>query len=161
VQAFEEERMVSALVAYVHYLAMIAIAVTLTLELLYCTPSLSDARARVLARIDSGYGAAAVIVLATGVARVVWFGKGAAFYLHNPVFYLKIALFAAVGLLSIPPTLQFLRWMRELKGGASNVAADYQVARLRRHIHAELMLFVFIPLAAALMARGIGLQSGQ
>lgn len=153
--------MASALIAYVHYMAMIAIAITLTLELLYCKTGLSDARARIVARIDSGYGAAAVILLATGVARVVWFGKGAAFYLHNPIFYLKLALFLALGLLSIPPTLQFLRWMRELKSGASNVAADYQVARLRRHIHAELVLFVFIPLAATLMARGIGLQSIQ
>ena len=157
----EEHRMVSALVAYLHYLAMISIAVVLTLELLYCAPGLSDARVRVLARIDAGLGAAAIVALVTGVARVVWFGKGAAFYLHNPVFHLKLALFLAIGLLSIPPTLQFLRWVRSLKGGARNVAAYYQVARLRRYIHAELMLFVLIPLAAALMARGIGLQTSQ
>jgi putative membrane protein len=55
---------------------------------------------------------AAVLALGSGAARVVWFGKGAAFYLHNPVFYIKLALFAAVGLMSIPPTLQFLRWLR-------------------------------------------------
>ena len=152
--------MISALVAYLHYLAMISIAVVLVLELLYCRPGLSDARARVLARIDAGFAVAAIVALATGVARVVWFGKGAAFYLHNPVFHIKLALFLAVGLLSIPPTLQFLRWVRSLKGGATNVAADYQIARVRRYVHAELVLFVFIPLMAALMARGIGLQTG-
>ena len=152
--------MISALVAYLHYVAMISIAVVLVLELLYCAPGLSDGRARVLARIDAGFGVAAIVALATGVARVVWFGKGAAFYLHNPVFHIKLALFLAVGLLSIPPTLQFLRWMRSLKDGATNVAAAYQIARVRRYIHAELTLFVFIPLMAALMARGIGLQTG-
>ena len=101
---------------------------------------------------------AAVLALGTGAARVVWFGKGAAFYLHNPVFYIKLALFVAVGLMSIPPTLQYLRWLRSLGSGASNVAADYQVLRVRRYIVAELVLFAFIPLMATFMARGIGIQ---
>ena len=153
--------MASALVAYVHYLAMIAIAVILVIEHLYCVPGLADGRVRLLARIDSIYGAAAILAIATGVARVVWYGKGYPFYLHNPVFYIKVALFIAVGLLSIPPTLQFLRWRRSLDAGAKNVAADYQVARLQRYIRAEIALFVFIPLMAAIMARGIGLQTGQ
>ncbi|HEX4986961.1 MAG TPA: DUF2214 family protein [Burkholderiales bacterium] len=153
--------MTSALVAYLHYLAMIAIAVVLVLEHLYCVPGLPDGRARLLARIDAVYGAAAVLAILTGIARVAWYGKGAAFYLHNPVFHIKMALFVAVGLLSIPPTLQFLRWRRQIASGRKDVAADFQVARLQRYIRAELALFVLIPLMAALMARGIGLQSGQ
>ncbi len=153
--------MASALIAYLHYVAMIAIAVILVLEHLYCVPGISDARVRVLARIDLFYMVAAILALATGVARVIWFGKGAAFYLHNPVFHIKVSLFVAVGLISIPPTLQYVRWLRSLKSGANRVAADYQVARLRRYIGIELALFAFIPLMATLMARGIGLQTGQ
>ena len=99
------------------------------------------------------------MALATGVSRVVWFGKGVAFYLHNPVFYIKLALFVAVGLISIPPTLQFLRWMRSLDSGAANVVADYQVIRVRRHILSELILFALIPLMATLIARGIGIET--
>jgi putative membrane protein len=60
--------------------------------------------------------------------------------------------------MSIPPTLQFLRWVRGLDGGATNAAADYEVLRVRRYLVAELILFVFIPLMATLMARGIGIQ---
>jgi uncharacterized membrane protein len=101
----------------------------------------------------------ALLALGSGAARVVWFGKGAAFYLHNPVFYIKIALFLAVGLISIPPTMQFLRWTRSLTSGATNVASDYQVIRVRRHILIELTLFALIPLMATLMARGIGIQT--
>jgi putative membrane protein len=152
--------MASALVAYLHYMAMVSIAVILVLEHRLCVPGLAADRIRLLARIDRLYMVAAVLALGSGAARVVWFGKGAAFYLHNPVFYIKLALFAAVGLLSIPPTLQFLRWLRGLDGGATNAAADYQVLRVRRYLAAELILFVFIPLMATLMARGIGIQPG-
>ena len=150
--------MASALVAYLHYVAMISIAVILVLEYLACVPGIADNRIRKLARVDLFYMAAAVLALGTGTARVVWYGKGAAFYLHNPVFYIKLALFVAVGLMSIPPTLQYLRWLRSLGSGASNVAADYQVLRVRRYIAVELILFAFIPLMATFMARGIGIQ---
>ena len=151
--------MASALVAYLHYVAMISIAVILVLEYLACVPGIADNRIRKLARVDLFYMVAAVLALGTGTARVVWYGKGAAFYLHNPVFYIKLALFVAVGLMSIPPTLQYLRWLRSLGSGASNVAADYQVLRVRRYIAVELILFAFIPLMATFMARGIGIQS--
>jgi putative membrane protein len=150
--------MASALIAYLHYVAMISIAIILVLEYLACVPGIADGRLRVLARIDLFYMGAAVLALGTGAARVVWYGKGAAFYLHNPVFYIKLALFLAVGLMSIPPTRQYLRWVRNLASGGANVAADYQVLRVRRYIVVELILFVFIPLMATFMARGIGIQ---
>lgn len=151
--------MTGALVAYAHYAAMVFIALLLVFELQACVPGLPAARMRYLARVDLLYVAAAVLALATGVLRVVWFGQGAGFYLHNPVFYIKLALFAAVGLLSIPPTLQYLRWMRALKSGGTAFAEPWQVARVRRYLVAELVLFALIPLMAVLMARGIGIQA--
>jgi putative membrane protein len=151
--------MTGALVAYVHYAAMVFIALLLVFELQACVPGLPAARMRYLARVDLLYMVAAVLALATGVLRVVWFGQGAGFYLHNPVFYIKLALFAAVGLLSIPPTLQYLRWMRALKSGGTAFAESWQVARVRRYLVAELVLFALIPLMAVLMARGIGIQA--
>ncbi len=63
-----------------------------------------------------------------------------------------MALFIAVGLLSIIPTVTFLRWR---KGGAPGLRAGEQ-RRLRRVIHAELAVVVLIVLCAALMARGVG-----
>jgi len=150
--------MASALVAYLHYVAMISIAVILVVEHMLCVPGLAGARVRLLARLDLLYIGAAVLALASGAARVVWFGRGAAFYLHNPVFYIKLAMFVAIGLISIPPTLQYLRWLRSLESGAADDAADYQVLRVRRYILVELVLFAFIPLLATLMARGIGMQ---
>jgi len=149
--------MASALVAYLHYVAMISIAVILVVEHMLCVPGLSGSRIRLLARIDLLYMGAAILALGSGVARVVWFGKGAMFYLHNPVFYIKLALFVAVGLMSIPPTLQYLRWLRSIESAAAEVVADYQVLRVRRYILVELILFALIPLMATFMARGIGI----
>ncbi len=150
--------MASALIAYLHYVAMMSIAVILVVEYLICRPGMTGTRIRQLARIDMFYMIAAILALGSGAARVVWFGKGAAFYLHNPVFYVKLALFVAVGLISVPPTLQYLRWLRGVKAGAAKVAADYQVRRVRRLVLVELVLFALIPLMATLMARGIGIQ---
>jgi putative membrane protein len=147
------------LVVYLHFAAMILIAVSLAVEYLICVPGLARERMKLLARIDLLYLIAAILALATGVARLVWFGKGAGFYLYNPVFYIKLALFVAVGLISVPPTMQYLRWVRMLKTGAGEAAADFEVLRARRYLLAELVLFAFIPLLAVLMARGIGIQS--
>lgn len=149
----------SAFVAYLHYVAMISIAVVLVLEYRACIPAMSASQIRALVRLDSLYMGLAVLALGSGVARVVWFGKGAAFYLYNPVFYIKLAVFLAVGLISIPPTRQFLHWMRSLDSGAASAPADYLVLRVRRHIRIELILFALIPLMATLMARGIGIQT--
>jgi putative membrane protein len=146
------------LVVYLHFAAMILIAVSLAIEYMICVPGLAREKVKLLARIDLLYLIAAVLALATGVARLVWFGKGAGFYLHNPVFYIKLALFVAIGLISVPPTMQYLRWMRMLKTGAGAVAVDFEILRARRYVLAELVLFAFIPLLAVLMARGIGIQ---
>jgi putative membrane protein len=81
------------------------------------------------------------------------------FYLNNPVFYIKIALFVAVGLISIRPTMQFMRWNRALKTGQERILRDGDIAIARRYIALELVLLAFIPLMAVLMARGIGIQS--
>lgn len=151
--------MTEVLVVYLHYAAMILIAVFLAIEYLICVPGLARERVRLLARVDLLYVIAAVLALVSGVVRLVWFGKGPVFYLYNPVFYLKLALFVAVGLISIPPTMQYLRWMRTLKSGAGAVAADFEALRARRYVLAELVLFAFIPLLAVLMARGIGIQT--
>lgn len=150
--------MAEVLVVYLHIAAMILIAVFLAIEYLVCVPGLARERVKLLARIDLLYLIAAMLALATGVARLVWYGKGAVFYLHNPVFYLKLALFVAIGLISIPPTIQYLRWMRLLKTSAGAVAAEFEVLRSRRYVLVELVLFALIPLLAVLMARGIGIQ---
>ena len=146
-----------ALVAYLHYVSILFTGMLLAYELILFRPELGVREARLLGRIDLLYFGSAMAILATGILRMFWFGKGAEFYLANPLFYAKVGLFVAVAMLSIPPTLTFLRWRPGLAAGQAPLLTAAEVRRVRRFLHAEMGLFLLIPLPAALMARGIGL----
>jgi putative membrane protein len=87
---------------------------------------------------------------------LVFFGaKGPAYYAHNPIFWIKMALFASVALISIGPTVTFLRWNRRRGADGSIALSDDEYGRLRAFLWVQIGIFVFIPLCAALMANGI------
>lgn len=145
-----------AAIAYLHFVSVFLVAAFLITEFFLCTRDLLPAHVTTLARIDLYYLIAAAAVLITGALRVFVVGKGAGFYLHNPVFYIKLALFLAVGLVSIMPTLQFLRWNGALASVYKSGPRERDIASARAYIGLELLLLAFIPLAAVLVARGIG-----
>jgi len=144
--------------AYLHYASIMLLTACLVSELSLCTPHLRLDEVPLLARLDLLYLIAAIAALVTGALRVFVTGKGVAFYLGNPVFYIKLALFLAIGLVSISPTAQFLRWRRALQAGEQPVLQVTDIRAARRYIWLELALLAFVPLVAVLMARGIGLQ---
>ena len=148
-----------AAIAYFHFLSILALAGCLVAEFYLCTRDLQPPNVRTIVRVDLLYMIAAIVVLITGLLRVFAVGKGAGFYLSNPVFYIKVALFVAVGLISIRPTLQFMRWNRAINTGQERILRDGDIATARRYIALELVLLAFIPLMAVLMARGVGVQS--
>jgi putative membrane protein len=145
-----------ALLAYAHFIAMIATATALVVEAVLLRTSLRWPQVGLLGRIDIVYFGAAMLALATGLARVFWGLKGAPFYLQNPVFYVKIGLFVIVALVSIAPTIQFIRWGRQAESHGDKPVPQAEVVRARRFVLSELALLVLIPLAAVLMARGFG-----
>ena len=147
-----------AAVAYLHFFCILSLSGLLVAQFALCSRDLQPPQVQTLARLDILYLSAAVLTLATGLARLFIAGKGASFYFMNPVFYIKVALFLAVGLVSVMPTLQFIRWNRALKAGEGRVLRDREIATARRYIGLELLLLACIPLAAVLMARGIGMQ---
>lgn len=110
-----------------------------------------------LARYDAVFGFAALAVLITGLLRVFYGAKGYAFYVHNPVFHVKVGLFILVGLMSIVPTINILRWKKQGKTLPDFVPTPSEIAKTRRWVMVESHLIIFIPLAAVLMARGIGM----
>src|SRR5882672_2459066 len=147
-----------AAIAYLHFVSAFLVAAFLVAEFFLCTGDLQPAQVKALARVDLYYLIAAAAVLVTGALRAFAVGKGAGFYLNNPVFYIKLALFLAVGLVSILPTLQFMRWNRTLESIHKPAPREREIGSARRYIALELLLFGFIPLMAVLMARGIGPQ---
>ena len=145
-----------ALAAYAHFLAIFATLGCLMAEAALYRPRMSEASFGRLQWLDRFYGIGAVAIIITGLLRLFFFAKGPEFYAVNPVFWVKMALFLAVGLLSIPPTVHFIRSKRLLQGGEVVVeAATYR--RMRGYLTLQLALFALIPLAATFMARGIGM----
>jgi len=114
-------------------------------------PGMSHASAVRIASIDVWYGVFAGAVVIIGFFRAIFAAKGWAYYSHNAFFWAKIVTFAGIGLLSLPPTMAFIRWR---KSGIP--PDDTRIGKARRCLHAELALFVLLLIFAAAMARGYG-----
>ena len=108
-----------------------------------------------LVRLDMIYAAAAVTVLATGIARTVWGVKGMGWYWTNPLLHLKLTLFVVIVLISIGPTLRFVRWRRQLRASGA-LPTEAEVRSTRKLVMIEAHLGALLPLAATFMARGWG-----
>jgi len=144
------------LFAFLHHLAAFTLVAALAVEFALLRGELTVARARQILSADRIYGISAGLVLLIGLARVFHFEKGAAYYFHSIPFIIKLSLFAIVGLLSIYPTVQFLKWRPALQRGLMPGMADVTRRRVRMLVHLELAAVVVILLCAALMARGVG-----
>src|SRR5215212_6555320 len=95
---------------YIHFISIFAIVSTLVSEHLLLKKELTRAELGRLSKIDAVYGIAALTLLAAGLT--LWLGgvgKPAIYYSKNWIFHTKITLFLIVGLLSIYPTVFFIK----------------------------------------------------
>jgi putative membrane protein len=141
-----------ALLASVHHLAVFGLFVILATELAMLSTPLQQGSLMRLGKVDSLYGLVALLALAAGLLRAVVGAKGWAFYSGNPVFWSKLALFIVIGLISIWPTVQFIRWRKRERD-----VSHQEQRTVRTWIVAQLVLLFALPVLAALMARGVGL----
>ena len=148
--------MTDALLAYFHYSAIFLLFAFLTVEAMLLRNPLDANTVRLLARVDLWYFAAAILALASGLMRWYWGLKGSSFYSANPVFIAKVALVLAIGVLSLLPMQQYIRWAKALKADAQFAPPEPERRRARRLVMIELHIASLVPLLAVLMARGIG-----
>jgi putative membrane protein len=144
----------STLFAFLHHLAAFALVGALAVEFVLIRQEVTLANARRLAVVDAVFGASAGILLVVGLLRVFFFDKGPDYYWSNHAFLAKFGLFIVVGLISIVPTMEFLRWRQAVKAGQVPAVAVEKLVRIRKLIHWELAAIVFILLFAVMMARG-------
>jgi putative membrane protein len=137
--------------AIAHHLLIFGIFGIICAEFWAVRPGVTSATVARIASIDLWYGILAAAVIAVGFCRAIFAAKGWAYYSHNAFFWAKIVSFAVIGILSVPPTVKFIRWRN-----SGTVPGDPDIQRVRRYLHAELALFVFLPVFAAAMARGYG-----
>ena len=142
------------LLAWLHFLCIFTLVGALVAELVLYRREMHLARLTQLQRIDALYGVSAGLVILSGVLRVTLGIKGASFYLHSPIFWTKMGFFAAVALLSIPPTIHYLR----LKASADPAGAVTVPAGSYRNMWAllatEAVLLACIPFFATLLTHG-------
>jgi putative membrane protein len=141
------------LLRYLHFISVITLSGTLIAEFFLLKSSLKKKEIRLLGQIDAVYGISALILL--GVGLTLWlggYGKPTEFYSENPTFHLKLGLFVLIGLISIYPTVFFI------KQGKGESEDQVEIPRLVRwSLNAELILLACIPLLAGLMAKGINI----
>ena len=135
----------SAFLAFLHHLAAFALVASLAVEFVVIRDELDARTARRLALADLVLGVSAGVLVVVGFVRVFYFEKGAAFYFSNGAFVAKLALFFTVALLSIYPTLKFMRWRRD--------PDPAEVPAVRRVLHLELIGVLLILYFAASIAR--------
>ncbi|WP_334598004.1 DUF2214 family protein [Pseudomonas alvandae] len=105
---------------------------------------------------DNAWGLSALVLLVTGGMRAfAGYEKGADYYLHQPLFHLKMTLFVAILLLEIAPMIALIKWRIALgKGGAIDPSRAGRFARIS---HLEALLLILMVVAATGMARGVSL----
>lgn len=148
--------MAAVVFAFIHHLAILLLFACLFYEHLAVKPDINGEIMRRLIRIDLIFGVCAAVVLFAGLMRVFYFEKGASYYLYNWVFYIKIGLFLLVALLSIYPTLVFLKWRDQIKKGGEPQLSPEQARRISMLIRAELLLVSLMLPPAVIMAKGYG-----
>jgi len=144
------------ILAYLHYFSLFTAFALLVAELAVLQLPSQPGRWRFLSRLDIGYFAAAIGILATGLARVFLGFKPALYYWHDTWFHALWITFLLIGLLSIVPTVYFIRWAKAERATPGFAPPAGAVRHARGHVALELLLFCIAPLFAILMARGYG-----
>ncbi len=140
------------LLRYLHFVSIFTIVSTLAIESVLVKKKMTRSEISRLAKIDAIYGIASLVLLAAGLT--LWFsgiGKPTIYYSKNWIFHTKILLFLLVGILSIKPTIYFLKQRKGTQDETITLPSSIPLL-----IKLELILLAIIPLLAGLMSRGLG-----
>ena len=143
------------LIPYLHYIGIMAMMGALITEHVMLKPGISKDQIKSLTMVDLIFGISAAIVLITGLLRwLVVDIKGTEFFTKNPLFHIKLTLFVAIVILSIFPTIKFLKWKKQAKLDEPG-PGEKDIKKQLMFIRIELLLLAIIPLLAVMVAGGI------
>ena len=101
---------------------------------------------------DTAWGLAAGLWLVSGLVRLFFTEKGWSFYATQPMFWLKMGLFAGVWALEAWPMITFVRW--RIARGRGIAVDTSRMGLFSRFNDIELAIVLVMPFCAAAMARG-------
>ena len=145
-----------AALAYLHYAAIFTLFAFLTVQAMLLRRPLDAHTIRLLGRSDIWAASAAGATLITGFLRAGLGAKGGDFYFNSWPIYVKIAMFVAVGLMSIKPTLAYIRWRKASEADPKWSVPAAEHAATRKLVMMEVHLGALIPVVAVIMSRGLG-----
>ena len=143
--------MLDLALAIAHHLLVFGLVAQMAIQRVMVRGTSVDVAA--LARIDRGYGMTAMLVLVVGVSRVIWGGKGWAFYQENPFFWGKVGAFVLIALISAGPTIRILKWAQAARADAGFQPPEAEVKAVRTSLGLQALLLVILLACAAAMAR--------
>ena len=150
--------LVNSLMATLHHLCAFTLSACLVYEFVAFRKGLGVEEARRIQRVDLWYGISAGLLVVVGLLRVFYFEKGVAFDAANLMFWVKMALFVIVGLLSIYPTIRYVKWNPILAENRSPEIPDAEYKYIRLLLLLEIIGLALILFAAPAMARAIGMN---
>lgn len=140
------------IIRYLHFVSIFILVAAVLGQHLILRGSITRALVGKAQKLDIAYAVAVIVVLGTGLLQWLVVGKPADFYSSNPVFHTKLAMFLAIGLVSIYPSVYL---GKHRKGDPDEVIT---IPRgIIWSVRVELLLLFLMPLLATLMARGIGI----
>lgn len=143
-----------AILAALHVVAILTFVVFLSSQAALCRVEwLNAAVVERLVRLDVIYGVAGVVVIGSGIARVIWGVKGASWYLSQPLFHIKITIVLAMVILSFVPSLAFRRWRRNLLSTGA-LPGEPEVSKVRRLVMIQSHVLPVVAVIAIFWARG-------
>ena len=80
--------------------------------------------------------------------------KGPAYYNHHIAFHILFGIFVVAALLSIYPTLIYLRWRPDTGAGRGQQLAPDQFRKIQIILRVEMTLLLLAPFFATWMAHG-------
>jgi putative membrane protein len=141
------------IVAWIHYIGIMLLLASLLGEHLLLKQEMTVSEARAIQTLDIVYGASATVVLVTGIMRM-FLEKGAAYYNHHVAFHILFGIFVIAALISIYPTVIFLRWRNDTSAGRGQQLERSQFKKIQMMVRVEMTLMLLAPLFATWMAHG-------
>ncbi len=143
-----------AILAALHLVAILTFVVFLSSQAALCRSEwMNAAVVERLVRLDVIYGAAALVMIGSGLARLFWGIKGVSWYVSQPLFHIKITIVVVMAILSIWPSIMFRRWRRNLQASGA-LPEELEVKKVRRLVMIQSHVLPVVAVIAVFWARG-------
>ena len=143
-----------AVLAALHLVAILTFVVFLSSQAALCRMEwMNAAVVERLVRLDVIYGAAALVMIGSGLARLLWGIKGMSWYVSQPLFHIKITIVVVMAILSIWPSIMFRRWRRQLQATGA-LPDELEVKKVRRLVMIQSHVLPVVAVIAVFWARG-------